>query len=216
MRMISQDHYRGYRINIGKFKNMRCYKVILDRIIDEVEWMLSQYSRLNVIRLDLQFPQGFRKSVSEENTMVSHFIKLVKDNLSYERWGPHIEVGHGWVLEKGSSNSYHYHMMLVMKYTQRSLGCFKQGDESGLWKMLLHCAEISFGGSLHFAGRHVLDRGDEAKIEKCIYHLSYMAKESTKYFRTNETHRRYRFSQRRRRRSHESQRVGLDRFQGGK
>ena len=191
MKTSSKPAHRGYLMNVGEFNTLKYYPDIIDKIINQVEALLTYHSRITVIRLDLKFPVDSRHSVTIENQMLSHFIKLIKENLSLKRWGSHSRVIHTWVLEKNRENDNHYHVMIGFKHTQLSLGCFDIDAPSGLIEVFRRCASKAFKGSVYFAGSHTVNRACRNEIQNCIYHLSYMAKTRTKIFKTNETHRRF-------------------------
>lgn len=193
---ISRDPiHRGYEVNTGKFKNLAYYTKIMDRIIDQITHLLDHHSRITVLRIDPKLPDIPGISITHKNSMISTFIDKIKKQLTLSKWGAKKRVCHGWVLEFGESGLPHYHLFFAFETSFLHLGSFNTQNPTGFWKFLVECARETFGGSLHFAGRHIVNRNNPSQINECIRHLSYFAKVRTKDFGANETYKRFGFSQ---------------------
>lgn len=194
LKELNDPTYRGYKVNNGnETEDLPYYPKILDRIIDQIKNLLSHYSRIDVVRIDTKIPKSLGATILQKNNLISRFIDKVKKTLSQSKWGLHKKIAHGWVFEIGERGSEHHHIFLAFKHTFRNIGKLKQ--PKGLWKLLTHCAREVFGGKLYHSKFRVVNRSNQNEINECIEHLSYLAKTRTKHFYTNETHKRFGFSQ---------------------
>jgi hypothetical protein len=189
------DVYRGYSVNADFSKGWGLYTEILDGIIDQIKNLQNTYSRIHVLRFDIRIPSKKEYCIEAENAQVSALIKAIKSNLALKRWGEHKKVAHGWVREVGKSGHGHYHVFIAYKSFQRSLGIISDDFYSGTWGLIKSCSERITGASVHFSGKaHLINRTDYIRLNDCIYHLSYLAKISSKDFGTGQKHKRYSFS----------------------
>lgn len=187
--------YRNFEINTGKFKNLAYYPKIIDRIIDQITNLLDHHSRITVLRIDPKLPNNPDHSIKHKNSMISTFIDKVKKQLSLSKWGSKEHVAHGWVLEIGESGTPHHHLFFAFETSFQKLGSFNAKKPTGFWKFLVDCARETFSGSLHYVNHSVVNRNNPSEVKACIKHLSYFAKIRTKNFGTNETYKRFGFSQ---------------------
>lgn len=196
MKKSKDKIYRDYEINTGRYNNLSYYPKIVDRIIDQITNLLDHHSRITVLRIDPKYPNIPGVSITQKNSMLSTFIDKVKKQLALSKWGSKKIIAHGWVLEKGEeSGSFHHHLFFAFETSFRHLGSFNPDNPTGFWKFLVECARETFGGSLHFVSNNVVNRNSSSELKACIKHLSYFAKTWTKGFGTNETHKRFGFSQ---------------------
>lgn len=196
LKELNDPTYRGYRVNNGKdTEDLPYYPKILDRIIDQINNLLSHYSRIDVVRIDTKIPNNLGATILQKNNLVSQFIDKLKKKLSQSKWGCHNKVAHGWVFEIGDLGYEHHHLFLAFKHRFRNIGKLRPKFPAGLCKLLRDCAREVFGGKLYISKLHIINRNNQDEINKCIEHLSYLAKTRTKHFGTDETHKRFGFSQ---------------------
>lgn len=80
-KIITNNEFRGYRINNGENNNLFCHKKTLDHIADTTEYMTSNHSRTLMVRLDIQPDQDSEHTLSSKDmTRVIENVKRQTDS----------------------------------------------------------------------------------------------------------------------------------------
>lgn len=175
--------YRGYPINACKHRKWGIITDIMGRIIDQVEALLSWYSRITVIRIDCHFPKVWKTDRKLENDLMSDFTKMLKSKLRTKEWLGHDKLISGWVYEVGSKEGRgHYHFFMGFEALYLRLGGFDGGVYTGIWGLVKDCWDRAVGGHIQIAGSHTVNRSNVSQIHSCVKHLSYLAKKRDKQF----------------------------------
>ncbi|WP_125830249.1 inovirus-type Gp2 protein [Pseudomonas sp. v388] len=165
------------------------------RVIGQVEALLSWHSRINVIRFDCHFPQGWKNDHKLENKVMSAFTKMLKSKLRTKQWLGHDHVITGWSYEVGEENGNgHYHFFVGFEALYRRLGSFEGGIYTGLYGLIKDCWKRVIGGHIHFSKSRIVKRSNVTQIHQCVRHLSYIAKDVTKGFGSGCTAKNYALS----------------------
>jgi hypothetical protein len=119
---VSDDYYSGLPINVTP--ENPAFKAILDNLYRELTLIISRYSRVVVVRLDLH-PSG---KIEPNNIDISEFRrsftrKLASKSLAYTPRGsiPHkytSKVAYSWVRESGRNDyndGVHWHLFVAIK-----------------------------------------------------------------------------------------------------
>ncbi|VXC99181.1 inovirus-type Gp2 protein [Pseudomonas sp. 9Ag] len=194
MHITYKNSFKNLPVNASKALNLGLYTEILESIHSQLMAIMSMHSRVSVLRFDLHFPRKSYSDAKLENSVVSSFLKRVKDHLRSSKWGKHKHIVTGAVREVGTSKSGHYHVFIAFKAIYRRLGAFSGEGHSGLWGLLETSWKSASGGSIHFSLPHLLNRGDHTAFARCFRHLSYLAKVRDKHFGTGEHHKRFFFT----------------------
>ncbi len=167
----------------------------MGRIIDQVEALLSWYSRVTVIRIDCHFTKGWKIDRKLENDLMSDFTKMLKSKLRTKEWLGHDKLISGWVYEVGSKERRgHYHFFMGFEALYLRLGGFEGGVYTGIWGLIKDCWNRVVGGHVQVAGSHTVNRSNVSQIHGCVKHLSYLAKKRDKQFGSGCTAKNYALS----------------------
>lgn len=184
--------YKGLAVNTGKFKNLGLYTNILKPMHDQIQTLLTHYSRIQLLRFDLHFPVTDIINASSGNLVISKFFKQIKQDLANGKWNHQKNVIFGWAMEIGESDNAHYHCYLGVGSTVR-LGTFYDGTPTQLWELLYSRWKWLSGGSVRPSdtSHHVVNRNNHKQLSEAFYHLSYICKVRSKDFGTGEHHKRH-------------------------
>ncbi|MBB1427628.1 inovirus-type Gp2 protein [Shewanella sp. SG44-2] len=145
-------------------------KKIMNKIISQINGMLTIYSRLLLVRVDIRLYQ-----TNGKNTLIGKLMKqLVRALESHYK----SKVGFFWVREQSTpKNNIHYHcfMMLDGRKAKNSFG-LKPHFERACYLL----ADINY----YFPDNcnYVINRNDINSLLLAIYRTSYLAKNHTKEF----------------------------------
>lgn len=76
----TSNTYRGYSINIGKDNNLPCSTKCLDQLIDTVEYMTENHSKVLAVRADIHSELDSEKVLTRRD--VTHVIENTKRNIN--------------------------------------------------------------------------------------------------------------------------------------
>lgn len=159
---------RGNQVPIIKSKNYGFLTHILEKVHEQLEAMLSHYSRVCVIRFDLH-----TSAYTDNNLLVSQFMRKLIKRLKL-RYGL-VRVGYAWARELESAESQHYHVALMLD------GSVIRGQ----WGVMGLVNEIwtGWGQPAPFAcenGVYQASRSDPESLLAPFYRMSYLAKDKGK------------------------------------
>ncbi len=104
----NESYFKGLPVNNGKSCNLYNYEIILHKIKDTFDYMISKHNKVLFIRFDLHFPYGYQGDGT--NKELSDFLRLFKEY--YTRHG--IDVHYIWVREQSETKSIpHYHCVVL-------------------------------------------------------------------------------------------------------
>ena len=160
-------NYKNHSYEVYKPKSKGQNLKALNKLFHLVESMLSLYSKVCVIRIDLH-PNEF----STNNQTFCQFIKQQQKKLS-KQYG--CTVGYTVTREQLTSSKHHYHLALMLSghkisHSQKLLNELKQAWEQqqlGTAQLVKHPF-------------YTMKRGDKNTIDPVIYRLSYLTKEHSK------------------------------------
>ncbi|PCI54525.1 MAG: hypothetical protein COB45_08170 [Gammaproteobacteria bacterium] len=147
--------------------------VALKRVFRLFEIMLSYYSRVFLVRIDLH-PQAF----SVDNKVTSLFLKMFIAKLENQ-----YQCKVGYFCAREQTKAYepdkpykqHYHLVLLLSGHKAMLPHNILIQLQADWAQ--HCQ-----GSVYFVDKpyYMIHRGDKASINPAIYRISYLTKNHTK------------------------------------
>ncbi len=181
---------RAYQINTTEKSGVRLD--ILRPIVEELDAMLSSYSRVFLTRFDLRLPDG--TAVEESNKWVRQLFKKLRERLKSKTKRPEgvtspiNEFAFSWVRERHEVEKDHYHCWIALPHRQiNRLGGRSYGVGSAIidiWcqltggeHTLVHLAKKK----AEYPNHYVIERGQPETPEGPIYWLSYLAKVRGKY-----------------------------------
>ncbi|OUK52810.1 YagK/YfjJ domain-containing protein [Escherichia coli] len=181
---------RAYQINTTEKSGVRLD--ILRPIVEELDAMLSSYSRVFLSRFDLRLPDG--TTVEESNKWVRQLFKKLRERLKSKTKRPEgvtspiNEFAFSWVRERHEVEKDHYHCWIALPHRQiNRLGGRSYGVGSAIidiWcqltggeHTLVHLAKKK----AEYPNHYVIERGQPETLEGPIYWLSYLAKVRGKY-----------------------------------
>jgi len=159
--------YLNHFYNVYKPKKGDLNKTALNKVFRLCEIMLSYYSRVFIVRIDLH-PIGF----SADNKVMSIFLNKFISKLEKQY---QCKVGYFCAREQNKSDKQHYHLALLLSGHKAMLPHKILTQLKNDW--IQHCQ-----GSVYFVDKpyYVIYRGDKASIDPAIYRLSYLTKNHTK------------------------------------
>ena len=167
-------YYLDQNIHIRVFYRYGLRVNIMDAIAEQLSIVQSYHSRVLVVLLQLNLPEG---KGTKCNTLMSQFIEkhTRKIKKHYKQLGYSTSVGYVWVREQAYSTAQHYHAVFFVN--QRCC--------SGIYK-LLEFAKRIWGELCHGHVRYpdnptyIVTREDNESRQIALLRLSYYAKEETK------------------------------------
>jgi len=162
------------KINAGAGKGI--YLNILNRVINQLDIAYSIHKRLLVLRFDLHL-----KNYTPNNTVMSRFIKTIKQWIS--RNYKMKDIGYAWAREheRSRSKQQHYHLVLFLdgdkiRYPNKLIKRIKD-----TWLPNGHMPTVK--NSYYFIDKH----NKEEERGEAIYRMSYLAKTRGKRYRDPQT-----------------------------
>lgn len=155
-------------INTDAKRKLGCFVDILKRIHHQVSAMSDRYCKVHIVFFNFHLLE-----YQPDNDIVSDLMRVIKKQLKrYYR----SELAYGWVRETGKNEIPHYHVTLMLNGNAvNNQHCFR----SRIVKIFK--ARESYATEPHFSvGEHTVFRNESASWADAFYHLSYMAKVSTK------------------------------------
>ncbi|GIU20058.1 hypothetical protein TUM4261_42700 [Shewanella sp. c952] len=145
-------------------------KQIMNNLISQIKNMQSFYSRLLLVRVDINLYQS-----SGKNTLISKFMRqLVRSLESHYK----SIIGYFWVREQTApENNIHYHCFFILDGR-------KAKNSFGLKPHIERACYLSADISYYFPDNcnYVINRNDTNSLLLAIYRTSYLAKNNTKEF----------------------------------
>ncbi|WP_297895673.1 inovirus-type Gp2 protein [uncultured Desulfovibrio sp.] len=80
LKTTKSNTYRGYPINTGKDNNLPCSTKCLDQLVDTVEYMSENHSRVLAVRADIHSEQDSKKVLTRRD--VTRVIENTKRNIN--------------------------------------------------------------------------------------------------------------------------------------
>ncbi|MGF1716763.1 inovirus Gp2 family protein [Photobacterium chitinilyticum] len=143
-------------------------KKILNRIFQTLESMVSYYSKVKVVFLQLHTGE-----YTDNNAVMSGFIQELRVCISQYY---NCKVGFIWVREYKKGEGQHYHLALMVSGHSCLRSKIIQDKANVLWKK-----HNQNGYSWRVKNRiYSVNRGDTQSIQAAILRLSYFAKKETK------------------------------------
>jgi len=155
----------NYPINTGK---EGCYKIIIERTVEQLLAMSSYHSKIlvNMFVLQCQGDERYNDKISRLMRKITKHIRRTKNGG---------KMAYLWVREMNPDRSTHYHLAI-----------FVNGNTfKSIWRFYLiirrHWKENWDNGAVHYISRtYRITRNDWDETCKAVYHLSYLAKTRTK------------------------------------
>ena len=165
-----------WSINAGYSKAgypLAIYTKPMKAIINQLNAMTRQYSRVLVIRFDLHLEKH-----TDNNEQLSKFIKLLFNRLraKYKL----NDIGYAWCREHERSKQQHYHMAIFVEGR-------KVRTPHNMWDMIQDAWWFVRGGYMAMVPYRMVNRDDFQSRQDAIYHLSYLAKTRGKGYRLSQT-----------------------------
>ncbi len=157
---------REFRINTRKTTKKGCFVEILNAIEANLSAMLSYHCKVFIVQFVVHCHEH-----EAQNRGVSRLMAVFKKRL-FSRYGK-CRVSGGWVRETGKSGIQHYHVALFLDGNKVRWS----GRVQELINEILDSRNYPIAS---FTLAHMLNRFDEQKLQDVFYHLSYLAKTSTK------------------------------------
>lgn len=196
--------YRGYTINNGQEGNLHCHIKTLDQIIDTVEHMIAEHSRVLSVRLDIQntatgrlWNNGQEIDYALDSKDMTRIIESATRTLnSKSKEGKNDPDVHWvWTTERTSPNDKpHFHVNAFVNGNAIQNGYSVKEAVSRAVKNKLQNANNtpneSYDGLVNFSGSNgakgkLIERNSpevEQQIDDVVYAGSYLAKTRTKEF----------------------------------
>jgi len=160
--------HQNVELDICVAKRSGCYLAILKPIKQQLDAMLSHYSKVLMVRLDLHVCE-----YSGDNKKISYLMKKLKKSLNQKYGMKH--VGYSWVRELETSDRQHYHLALLLnghkiRYPQKIIKWIEQ-----FWQ--------NRGEPKPFTPKNcytMIYWGDHESYKKAFFRMSYFAKERGK------------------------------------
>lgn len=163
----------GMTLAINCDERRGCYVEVLAALKQEMDAMLSHYSRVLFVRLDIR-----QREYCGDNTPMSNFCRKLKKHLS--RHYQTTRIGHLWVRELEKAEQQHYHLVLM-------LDGHKVRHPSKLIRRVEAIAE-GWDWPRPYTPKNCyywLERGNEEVYAAAFYRGSYLAKERGKGHKAN-------------------------------
>lgn len=165
-----------WSINAGFSKSgypLAIYTKPLKAIINQLNAMTKQYSRVLVVRFDLHLDK-----YTDDNSQISKFIKLLFNRLRAKYKLK--DIGYAWCREHERTKHQHYHMAIFVEGRKIRVPDY-------IWEMVQDTWWFVKGGHMTMANYHMVYRDDHQSRQNAIYHLSYLAKTRGKGYRAIQT-----------------------------
>ncbi|WP_417667644.1 YagK/YfjJ domain-containing protein [Pseudidiomarina sp.] len=166
-----------FKVYAGKGKPI--YPEILYRTYDQIEAMLSHYSRVLLVRIDIR-----NHSAEQTNRVMTKLSSKLKKRLNTKAYGFINRLGYAWAREQKTSEAHHYHLALMLD------GHKVQHPHRVIELVGDICWRSNLSAYTPRNCYYLLRRSeiDGQTLANAIYRLSYLAKVNTKDKRPSTTH----------------------------
>jgi hypothetical protein len=148
--------------------------------------MLSYHSKVYLLRFDLHLPNTDTPITDTEGkALISAFFKSIKEKLSTKKEGSLARVVYQWAYEVEEVKSGHYHCWIAVDGNKKHKPGSTKNKTDLIGVVIREWEKIS-SGTVRIAGKrqehqgHLLTRDDKKAKDKCIHHISYLAKVRSK------------------------------------
>lgn len=205
--IIIEPFYRDFELYNRTEKKCRegFYEKMLENTIDDLEAILSNHNKLNVIRFDLYFTKpdndtGYTRIEPDEvNGYVSRFFNSLQEKMvrlkkkGKNRGLKRSQIAYQFAMEETTEKLVHVHCYIAYKglaqqdkgsriadrRTKKKVGMYEIIEDT--WKSVVPSGSgrVQFGTPGKDNHFYSIERGSkdfQKKIEDCIYGLSYIAK----------------------------------------
>jgi len=167
-----------YKVNAGK--GMPIYPEILYRTYEQIEAMLSHYSRVLLVRVDIRY-----HSAEQTNRVMTKFCGKFKKRLNTKAYDYLNRFAYLWVREQKTSVAPHYHLVLMLdgRKFQKSHSIIELIEDI--------CWRFGWPDPIPPKNPYYLLRRSEVggqAMSDALYRISYLAKVNTKDKRPSTTH----------------------------
>ncbi|QQX79999.1 inovirus-type Gp2 protein [Shewanella sp. KX20019] len=164
--------YKDHAYHVFKPKQKSLNKKMVNTIISDYEIMLSHYSRVFVVRIELH-PNTY----SADNKVIRLFLERLITFLSGEYES---KVIYHCAREQETSDLEHYHLELM-------LSAHKINHSNRILSLVKAMWEMHANGTVSFVDNPfcIVHRGNKTSLKHAIYRSSYLAKEHTKELNGN-------------------------------
>lgn len=182
----TSNTYRGYSINTGKGSNLPCSTKCLDQLIDTVEYMSENHSRVLAVRADVRSEQDSERVLTRRD--ITRVIENTKRNINSKfkdsKNKPDIKFITTTEQTSPEANP-HYHVMAFANGNAIQNGYSIYAELNNQVKNKL-CTDND--GLVHFSGSNgqqgiMIDRNSddfEQQMNNVVYAGSYLAKTKSK------------------------------------
>ena len=167
-----------YKVNAGKGKPI--YPEILYRTYDQIEAMLSHYSRVLLVRVDIRY-----HSTEQTNRVMTKLCGKLKKRLNTKAYDYLNRFAYSWAREQKNSVAPHYHLVLMLdgRKVQTSHRIIELVEDI-CWR---------FDWPAPYIPEHcyyLLKRSEVGgkAMADALYRISYLAKVNSKDKRPSNTH----------------------------
>lgn len=163
--------YKNCKLPINVTNKHGCYQAILKPAKEQLDAMLSHYSRVLVFRLDLHV-YDYTGSNDKVSKMLRQLKLWLKEKYDMEA------TGHLWVREVEKAKQQHYHFVIMLN-----------GHKIRYPKKVIEWIESYWtlrNEPKPYTPREcytMIKRNDQATYNKAFYRLSYLAKERSKGYK---------------------------------
>ena len=163
----------GMKLTINADSARGCYQEVLVALKREMDAMLSHYSRVLFVRLDIR-----QREYCGDNAPMSDFCRKLKKHVS--RHYKTVRIGYLWVRELENAKQQHYHLVLMLdghkvRHPSRLIRRVEDIAEGWDWPRPYTPKNCYY----------FLERGDEEVYRDAFYRGSYLAKERGKGHKAN-------------------------------
>lgn len=182
--ITSDKEYNSYPINNGNKKDFSCYEKTLNQVIDQVEYMSSNHSKVLCVRCDIRNDRDLENKITRKN--MTRIAENVKRNIEHKyKDSPNKpEITTTWTTEN-DGDSPHYHCFIAVNGNAIQNG---HSIHEALNKAVQHHLGTDKKGLVEFCksnGKYgkMIDRNSPdfcKQVDEAVYMGSYLAKTHTK------------------------------------
>lgn len=186
LKTTKSNTYRGYPINTGKDNNLPCSTKSLDQLVDTVEYMTENHSRVLAVRADVRSEQDSERILTRRDVtrVIENTRRNINSRFKDSKNNPDIKFIVTTEQTSPEANP-HYHVMAFANGNaiQNGYSIFTE-----LNKQVKNKLDTDNDGLVHFSGSNgktgiMIDRNSddfEQQINNAVYAGSYLAKTSSK------------------------------------
>lgn len=186
LKTTKSNTYRGYPINTGKDNNLPCSTKSLDQLVDTVEYMTENHSRVLAVRADVRSEQDSERILTRRDVtrVIENTRRNINSRFKDSKNNPDIKFIVTTEQTSPESNP-HFHVMAFANGNAIQNGYSIYAELNKQVKNKLHTDN---NGLVHFSGSNgqqgiMIDRNSddfEQQINNAVYAGSYLAKTSSK------------------------------------